>query len=221
MNFVRGLFLRRKKTHAEISNILKQMYPGEKGFSEGTVGRFCLNNTIVRDRITTDELEEHVRTAVKQVSSGTINSVIINMDHLHYFPKCTKRKNSIHNYLGMSISLLQLGPTWGRKMIKGFLKSKRIDAGDRRVGKALSVVSPLYHVARCANVQRNINPLPYKADYFGHKLHIDQNEKLVTYGLTHVCASDGYSGKLVSLGETRYLTKLKLSLKETTNFRYI
>lgn len=83
-------------------------------------------------------------------------------------------------------------------MIKGFLKSKGIDGGDRRVGKALSVVSPLYHAARCANVQRNINPLPYKADYFGHKLHIDQNEKLVMYGLTHVYASDGYSGKLVS-----------------------
>lgn len=83
-------------------------------------------------------------------------------------------------------------------MIKGFLKSKGIDGGDRRVGKALSVVSLLYHAARCANVQRNINPLPYKADYFGHKLHIDQNEKLVMYGLTHVYASDGYSGKLVS-----------------------
>ena len=83
-------------------------------------------------------------------------------------------------------------------MIKGFLKSKGIDAGDRRVGKALSAVSPLYHAERCANVQRNINPLPYKADYFGHKLHIDQNEKLVMYGLTHGCASDRYSGKLVS-----------------------
>lgn len=82
-------------------------------------------------------------------------------------------------------------------MIKGFLKSKGIDAGDRHVGKALSVVSPLYHAARCTNVQRNINPLPYKADYFGHKLHIDQNEKLFMYGLTHVYASDGYSGKLV------------------------
>ena len=68
VNFVRDLFLRRKKTHAEISNTLKQMYPDEKGFSERTVRRFCLNNNIVRDRITTDELEEHVRTAVKQVS---------------------------------------------------------------------------------------------------------------------------------------------------------
>lgn len=96
------------------------------------------------------------------------------------------------------MSLLQAGPTWGRKMTKGFLKIKGIDAGNRHVGKALSVVSPLYYAARCANVQHNINPLPYKADYFGHKLHIDRNEKLVMYGLTHVCVSDEYSGKLVS-----------------------
>ena len=77
VKFVRDLFLRRKKTHAEISNILKQMNPGEKGFSERTVRRFCLNNNIVRNRITTDELEEHVRTAVKQVSSGTLYIVVI------------------------------------------------------------------------------------------------------------------------------------------------
>lgn len=86
VDFVRDLFLHRKKTHAEISNTLKQMYPGEKGFSERTVRRFCLNNNIVRNRITTDELEGHVRAAVKQVSSGTINSVVIYMDHLRCFP---------------------------------------------------------------------------------------------------------------------------------------
>ena len=84
-------------------------------------------------------------------------------------------------------------------MMKGFLKSKGMDAGDRRVGKVLSAVSPMYQMARCANVQRNINSVPYKADYFKYKVHIDQNEKvqLAIYGLTHVCASDGCNGKLV------------------------
>ena len=86
VDFVRDLFLHRGKTHAEISKILKQMYPGEKGFSERTVRRFCLSNNIVRNRITTDELEGHVRDAVKQVSSGAINFVVIDMDHLQYFP---------------------------------------------------------------------------------------------------------------------------------------
>ncbi len=41
------------------------------------------------------------------------------------------------------------------------------------------------------------NPLPYHAGYFGHKLHIDQNEKLVRYGLTHIAAIDGYSSFIV------------------------
>lgn len=69
MDIIRDLFLRRNKTHAEISNILTQMYPGENGFSERTVQRYCLKNNIVRNRISTDELQEHVRTAVERVSS--------------------------------------------------------------------------------------------------------------------------------------------------------
>ena len=42
-----------------------------------------------------------------------------------------------------------------------------------------------------------VNPIPYRADYFGHKLHIDQNEKMVMFGVTHICGIDGYSGKIV------------------------
>ena len=33
--------------------------------------------------------------------------------------------------------------------------------------------------------------------YFGEKLHIDQNEKLIAFGVTHVCAIDGFSGRIV------------------------
>ena len=68
-------------------------------------------------------------------------------------------------------------------MMKGFLKSKGIDAGDKRAGKVLSVVSPVNQMTGCANVQRNINPFPYEADYLGHKLHIDQNEKVAMYSM--------------------------------------
>lgn len=32
----------------------------------------------------------------------------------------------------------------------------------------------------------------------GHKLHMDQNEKLVMSGVTHVIAVDGYSKKIVA-----------------------
>ncbi|CAC5371472.1 unnamed protein product [Mytilus coruscus] len=42
---------------------------------------------------------------------------------------------------------------------------------------------------------RNFNPVPYQADHFGQKIHLDQNEKLMMFGVTHVIAVDGYSGK--------------------------
>ena len=35
----------------------------------------------------------------------------------------------------------------------------------------------------------------YEAHHFGDKLHLDQNEKLVMYGVTEVLAIDGYSRK--------------------------
>ena len=44
---------------------------------------------------------------------------------------------------------------------------------------------------------RSLNPQPYRAACFGEKLHIYQNEKLVMFGVTHICAVDGYSGKIV------------------------
>ena len=46
---------------------------------------------------------------------------------------------------------------------------------------------------------RQINPVPYSADYPRRKMHIDQNKKLVMYGATHVAAVDGYSGVILGL----------------------
>ncbi|KAM7012019.1 uncharacterized protein LKV04_022591 [Tautogolabrus adspersus] len=89
-----------------------------------------------------------------------------------------------------------VGPMFGRKMMTGFLSSKGINASEGRVGSALRAVRPQYHEARQQGA-RNLNPAPYRAEYFGQKLHVDQNEKLVMFGVTHVVAIDGYSGKLV------------------------
>lgn len=77
------------------------------------------------------------------------------------------------------------------------MKSCGITASEKRIARALSVSSPMYQAQRNSNTARQMNPFPYHADYFGHKLHLDQNEKLEMYGLTEVCASDGYSGKIV------------------------
>ena len=79
--------------------------------------------------------------------------------------------------------------------MKGYLDSK---AGcsvpsQRRVGNSLARVNPIYHLHRRRGTERQTNPMPYVAEYYGHKLHIDQNEKLAMYGVTHVCAIDGFS----------------------------
>ena len=82
-------------------------------------------------------------------------------------------------------------------MMTGFLASQGFKISQQRVGLALQRIRPYQHSCRQNTIQRLVNPIPYNAAYFGEKLHIDQNEKLVMYGVTHVCAIDGYSGKIV------------------------
>lgn len=82
-------------------------------------------------------------------------------------------------------------------MMSGLLSSQGVRCAQRRVGESLKRIDPQSHSSRQRGTERLTNPLPYHADYFGQKLHIDQNEKLVMFGLTHVCAIDGFSGKLV------------------------
>ena len=65
------------------------------------------------------------------------------------------------------------------------------------MGRALAEIAPEYHTMRQRTAARAVSPTPYYAEYFGHKLHIDRNEKLVMYGATHVAAIDGFSGKVV------------------------
>jgi hypothetical protein len=80
----------------------------------------------------------------------------------------------------------------------GLLASQGLRVSESRVGAALRNVNPNYQHARRTATARQMNPIPYRADYFRHKLHIDQNEKLVMFGVTHICAVDGYSRKIVS-----------------------
>lgn len=93
--------------------------------------------------------------------------------------------------------VVQVGPSYGRKMMTGLLASQGFKVSQQRVGLSLKRVGQYHHSRRQNTIQRLINPIPYTAAYFGEKLHIDQNEKLVLYGVTHVCAIDGFSGKIV------------------------
>ena len=93
--------------------------------------------------------------------------------------------------------LFQVGSSYGRRMMTGLLASEGMRVCQLRVGQALQRVNPHHHHRRLTRAHRATNPISYRADYFGEKIHIDQNEKLVMFGVTHVCAVDGYSGKIV------------------------
>ena len=57
---------------------------------------------------------------------------------------------------------------------------------------------------------RNRNPIPYYASHYGHKLHIDQNEKLGMFGVTHVIAVDGFSSFIVRYCSMPYKNNLTI-----------
>ena len=77
------------------------------------------------------------------------------------------------------------------------LASQGIHAGTQCVGQSLARVQPANHMRRASRTEWQTNPIPYSAKHFGHKVPIDQNEKLVLFGATHICAIDGYSGMIV------------------------
>ena len=83
-------------------------------------------------------------------------------------------------------------------MLTGYIKHKtNLTIADKRVGAALNTTFPRNAEARRQGTSRVVNPVPYGADYFGHKLHMNQNEKLGMYGVTHVAAIDGHSRMIV------------------------
>jgi hypothetical protein len=91
-----------------------------------------------------------------------------------------------------------VGPIYGRKMMKGYIKSnKGINISERKLKGIMPLLAPINHSMRQSNSHERRNPAVYSARYFGHKIHFDQNEKLVNYGVTYVMARDGYSGKIV------------------------
>ena len=98
----------------------------------------------------------------------------------------------------LRLFLLHVGSAYGRKMIKGYLKgNKGINVSERKLKVIMPSLAPVDYSLRQSNSQERRNPAIYSARYFGHKIHLDQNEKLIHYGVTYVMARDGYSGKIV------------------------
>lgn len=102
-------------------------------------------------------------------------------------------------------------------MLKGVLESNGIKVSEARVAKSLRV-APLQYEQRWHDAIDKLNPIPYVARYFGHKMHIDQNEKLNMFGVTHVIARDGYSGKIMAFSTVPI--KKNITIYETV-YRYV
>lgn len=98
-----------------------------------------------------------------------------------------------------SISRPKVGPSFGRKMMTGYVRSKELKLTNNQVMKSLRRVNPVNHARRRDDTVRRRNPVPYYAPYYGNKLHCDQNEKLAMYGCTLFAFSDGCSSKVVKL----------------------
>ena len=81
---------------------------------------------------------------------------------------------------------------YSRKAMTGLLFSLGPKLSQTRVGASLKRTNP--HCQHCTSTATPINPVPYSADYFRHKVHVHQNE---IYGVTHVCVRDGCSSKFV------------------------
>lgn len=90
-----------------------------------------------------------------------------------------------------------IGHSYGRRSLQGLLRAEGIRVSQWCLGMSLRRTFPLAHAVRTQTLGRLMNPIPYRAEFFGEKLHFDQNEKLVIYGAVHVLAIDGYSRKIV------------------------
>ncbi|XP_062499233.1 uncharacterized protein LOC134176583 [Corticium candelabrum] len=111
--------------------------------------------------------------------------------------RCSLTKEELERCVSDAVS--EVGPSYGRKTMTGLLAAKGIQCSHHRVGAALKTVSPDYAQSRRQGIATLLNPMPYRADYFGEKLHVDQNEKLAMFGVTHVAGVDGFSSKVVGL----------------------
>ena len=82
-------------------------------------------------------------------------------------------------------------------MLTGSLRNNGNSFGERQVDETLQSITSVASSQRKVKAGRSFNPRVYSAEYFGHKIYYDENEKLGMYGAVHVCARNGYSGMIV------------------------
>ncbi len=96
-------------------------------------------------------------------------------------------------------AIVRAGHSYGRRTLQGLVRSFGHVISQERIRHAMHRVAPIPMATRRRNSHQISNPRIYVARYFGDKVHFDQNEKLVMYGVVHVMAIDGYSRKICGL----------------------
>ncbi|CAG2185117.1 unnamed protein product [Mytilus edulis] len=155
-----------------------------------------IRNMIEQQGYTCAEVSSTLKTSLN-ITKGSSQSSIYKFcldKNIHKYNYGRMSKSEIKNITTSAVQVT--GPTYGRKLVTGFLRSKGYNLGERSVRTSLLDISPFYVAQRRAVVERNTNPSAYYAEYAGHKLHMDQNEKQNLE--SEVLASDGFSGKITA-----------------------
>lgn len=99
----------------------------------------------------------------------------------------------------VSALIQTVGHSYGRRTLHGLLSSQGLHVSQPRISRCMTRVAPAPQRHRAYTARRHLNPPMYNARFFADKLHLDQNEKLSMYSVTHVMAVDGFSRKIVGM----------------------
>jgi hypothetical protein len=67
-------------------------------------------------------------------------------------------------------SIEEVGPCYGRRMLKGYMLSKGVAISERHLRSAIPQIAPLQHRQRQLGQVDRTNPHLYHADYYGETL---------------------------------------------------
>lgn len=154
---------------------------------------------VIRSRVrrgdTHEEVSRYLRALFTDTRGLSARSVrrFCSLRRIHYGSNIGERE--LDEVVRRIVS--RVGHTYGRRSFHGLLCAEGIHVGQQRLGMSLSRTFPFAFSQRSNSLRRAMNPVPYRARFYGEKLHMDQNEKMVMYGVVHVVAIDGYSRKIV------------------------
>ena len=92
--------------------------------------------------------------------------------------------------------MLLLPHAYGAGTLQGYLRTKSVNISVKNINKILKESIPTAFTARKNDTFDKTNPTPYFLPSLGYKGDIDQNEKLVRYGVGHADFRDGFSGSI-------------------------